>query len=300
MAWRGVHISEAARLKIDHRQFVVARSDGEVAIAVEDLAFLVLDTPQATITSAALAALLEEGAVIIQCDAKHLPTGLALPFHAHFRQGEIARRQIAVTTPFKKRCWQAIVRAKILNQALALDGLEREGETRLRALAARVGSGDPENIEAQAARWYWSKLFDGFRRDDAEDRRNAMLNYGYAVLRACVARSLVASGLLPAFGLHHHSAANAFNLADDLLEPFRPVVDICVVRRLRDAPIDAALTLDDRRAMAATPSCPVKLGRETLTVLAACDRVTHSLCRAINSGDWRLLKLPSAVVEPAA
>jgi len=294
MAWRGVHISEAARLSIANKQLVVEQSGEPVHLPVEDLAWIILDTPKATITTAALAILMDAGIAVLQCDDRHLPAGIALPFHAHYRQGDIARRQIATTVPFRKRTWQDIVRFKIINQADVLVLTNRPGVQQLRTMAKRVASGDSANIEAQAARHYWKCLFAEFRRGE-DDRRNALLNYGYAVMRACIARALVASGLLPAFGVHHDNAANAFNLADDMLEPFRPFVDLAVFRHISDFPDGEKLSIEDRRAMAAQPNTSVLIDGDQVTALVACERVAQSFVRSIQAGDWSLLKLPSIV-----
>lgn len=225
MAWRGVHISQPSRLTVRDRQLVVAQDDGEVTLAIEDIAWLVLDTPQVSVTGALLSTLVESGVAMIVPDARHHPAGVLLSFHQHHAQAHIAHLQTGITQPLKKRLWQGLVVAKIRNQAALLNQLGRPQAKAVFAMADRVGSGDPDNIEAQAARAYWSALFSDFTRADEADRRNALLNYGYAVVRAGLARACVASGLLPAFGIHHASRSNAFNLVDDLIEPFRPFVD---------------------------------------------------------------------------
>ena len=221
MAWKGLHLSRPARLNTADGQIVVAQDDGEVRLPLEDIAYIVLDAPHATLTTTLLSACMEAGIAIVSTDARHTPNGLMLPFHRHHRQAGVANMQIALGEPFKKRAWQRVAVAKIDNQAAHLDRGGHNGES-LRAMSRLVGSGDPQNIEARAARAYWGALFSDFVRDDASDLRNKLLNYGYAVLRAGIARSLVAYGLLPSIGLHHASVTNAFNLADDLIEPFRP------------------------------------------------------------------------------
>ena len=292
MAWRGVHISQPARLKHRDRQLVVSQDDGEVSLAIEDIAWLILDTPQISITGSLLSALAESGVAMIVPDAKHHPAGVLLPFHQHYAQAHIAHAQVAISQPLKKRMWQSLVVAKIANQAelLAILGHERAGT--LLAMSGRVGSGDPDNIEAQAARVYWSALFDNFVRANEDDRRNSLLNYGYAVVRAAIARACVASGLLPAFGLHHASKSNAFNLVDDLIEPFRPNVDRLAHSRANECE-NENLTLDDRRHMAGILNDTIMLGRERLTVLAATEAVATSLVRAIENRSAALLQLPS-------
>jgi CRISPR-associated protein Cas1 len=294
MAWRGVHLSKPARLSLADGQVVVSQDDGEVRLALEDVAWIVLDTPQATMTSALVSACMAAGIAVIATDETHTPSGLMLPFHRHFRQGEIARMQVAMGAPLKKRLWQAVVRAKILNQAAALDLLGREGAKPLREMARLVGSGDPENVEARAARDYWAKLWPDFRREDASDRRNKLLNYGYAVARAGVARALVASGFIPAFGFMHASATNAFNLADDLVEPFRPFVDVLAWHTAGEGrPSTDDLSLDDRRTMAGILLKDARVGAEKVTLLLATEKAAESLVRAMESALPDALALPT-------
>jgi CRISPR-associated protein Cas1 len=294
MAWRGVHLTKPARLSFADGQMVVAQDDGEVRLPLEDIAWIILDGAHATLTSTLLSACMDSGIVVIATDEKHTPNGLALPFHGHFRQGEVAHRQIGMSEPLKKRLWQAIVQAKIANQAASLQAADADAAATLREMTRHVGSGDPENVEARAARFYWSRFFADFRREDAGDRRNALLNYGYAVLRAGIARVLVAYGLLPAFGIHHASVSNAFNLADDLIEPFRPFADAVARRRMEaDARNPGDLTADDRRAMASVLLEETRFDGETVTLLTAAERCAMSLVRAVETGTPRALRLPA-------
>jgi CRISP-associated protein Cas1 len=220
MAWRGVHITQPSRLSLAEGQIVVARDESDVRLPIEDVAWIVIDTPQVLLSTALMSACMDAGMVMIITDRAHTPSGLILPFHRHYRQAEIAATQVAISVPLKKRLWQIIVQAKIANQAAALIDCGQDASPLL-AMTRLVGSGDPENTEARAARAYWPRLFIDFVREDGTDKRNALLNYGYAVVRSAVARALVAAGLLPAFGVNHASMTNAFNLADDLVEPGR-------------------------------------------------------------------------------
>lgn len=292
MAWRALHLSRAARLSLADGQLVVSQDDSEVRLPLEDLACIVLDTPQATLTTALAAACMSAGVAVMITDERHHPSGLLLPFHRHHRQGAIAQLQAGLSQPLRKRLWQAVVRAKIENQAGVLSALGREGAGALRAMRRHVGSGDPTNVEARAARAYWSCLWDEFRREDARDRRNALLNYGYAVLRAGVARALVASGLLPAFGIGHASAANPFNLADDLLEPFRPFVDR-VANGLALATPAGDLAREERAALASVLMAECRMGEDVMTLLNACDRVAQTLVAAMEQGSAGALALPA-------
>jgi CRISPR-associated protein Cas1 len=294
MAWRGLHLTQPARLSLKDGQVAVAQDDGEVRLALEDLAFIVLDAPQSTVTTTLLSACMNAGIAIVLTDETHTPSGLALPFHRHFRQGDIARRQAEMSTPLKKRIWQAIVQRKIENQAAALARFGREGADTLFAMAKRVGSGDPDNVEARAARFYWSRLWPEFRREDDGDRRNKLINYGYAVARSAVARSLVACGLLPAFGLMHASGVNAFNLADDFVEPFRPFVDVAAWRAVGEGqPCRRDLSVEDRRTMAAVTFVEARMGSDTVTLLVAAERASASFLAAIEAGSPAPLELPA-------
>jgi CRISPR-associated protein Cas1 len=294
MAWRGLHLTRPSRLSYADGQVVVAQDDGEVRLALEDVAWIVLDTPQSTLSGSLLSACMSAGVALIATDEKHAPSGVALPFHRHFRQGEIAHRQVAMGVPLKKRLWQRIVRAKIDNQAANLAALGGGDGRVLTEMARHVGSGDPDNVEARAARHYWARLWPEFRRDDEGDRRNMLLNYGYAVARAGVARSLVAAGLLPAFGVNHASATNAFNLADDVLEPFRPFVDrLAWTVAGEGRPSRERLSVEDRRAMAGILLADAKVGGDAVTLLVAAERAAESLVRAIDSSLPEALELPA-------
>lgn len=293
MAWKGLHLTQAARLSLADGQLCVKQDAGEVCIALEDLAWIVIDTPQATLSSALMAACMEAGVAMVFTDERHTPSGLALPFHRHHRQGAVAKLQIETKDGVKKRLWQAIVRAKILNQAAALAALGHNDAHTLKEIARHVEPDDPDNVEARAARFYWGRLFNDFIRDNVDDRRNKMLNYGYAVVRAGVARGLVASGFLPAFGLKHDGAANAFNLADDFVEPFRPFVDLLTWRTSGEgAGKDGDLTLDDRRAMAGALLINGKVGGGEVSLLVAAEMAAASLVRALEHEKASLLELP--------
>ena len=178
MAWKGVHLSRPARLSHAEGQLVIAQDDGTARLPLEDVAWIVLDTPRATVTSALLSACMEAGIAVIATDRRHHPSGMALPFHRHHRQAAVAALQLEASLPLKKRLWQAIVRAKIENQAAVLNGCGRSGGGPLLAMAKLVGSGDPDNTEARAARDYWGWLFDNFARANAADHRNGLLDYG--------------------------------------------------------------------------------------------------------------------------
>lgn len=283
MAWRGLHISRPATLTLKQHRVEIAQDEGTLAFALEDIAWIVLDTPQVMLSGPLIAACMEAGIVLVSADAKHMPCGIVLPFHQHFRQAAIGPLQIAASAPLKKRLWQRIVRSKLKNQSALLRAVDPGAAETLASMARRVQSGDPDNVEARAARVYWSKLWPAFARRDDEDRRNALLNYGYAVVRAAVARALVAHGLLPAFGLQHRSVANAFNLADDIVESYRPMVDALALERWQQALDKTELDLDDRRGMAAVLNRNVRMGEETVQILTAVEQSAASLVRAFET-----------------
>ena len=295
MAWRGLHISQPARLSLHNRRLVVAREDqDELSFPLEDVAWVVLDTPQATATTTLMAACMQASIPLIVSDDKHTPCGVLLPFHQHYQQAGVAHRQIAASAPLRKRLWQTIVRRKLDNQAANLDRAQIDGGHTLRRMAGQVKSGDPGNVEARGARFYWRRLFVDFRRHDDGDVRNAMLNYGYAVLRAATARALVAAGLLPAFGIHHAGAQNAFNLADDILEVLRPVADWKVFKmtgqgRRRE---NVELSKEDRQELVSVMTDTMALEGEQLSVLPAIDRSVASLVRAFSGDGHEALVLP--------
>jgi CRISP-associated protein Cas1 len=296
MAWRGLHISRATRLSLADNQIVAKQDDAEVRIAIEDIGWIVLDSPQVTLSTALISACMNSGIAVITTDATHTPNGLLLPFHRHHRQAEIAALQTTLSAPLKKRLWQTVIRSKIDNQAINLIGCGQDA-TALRAMVNLVGSGDPDNVEARAARAYWPRLFKEFIREDDSDKRNALLNYGYAVVRSAVARALVAVGLVPAIGLYHASMSNAFNLADDMVEPFRPFVDREVWELSGQGSVrDGETTVDERRRLASVLTEATQFGTEKTTLFTATENAAESLVRAMQSGSAALLQLPRMVM----
>ncbi|MGH9821169.1 MAG: type II CRISPR-associated endonuclease Cas1, partial [Pyrinomonadaceae bacterium] len=212
-----------------HKQLMIEKDKETVGtVPIEDLGVLIIDSPQTTISAGLISYLAENNVALVFTDAKHLPSSVSIPFSNNSLQNKILQQQVAVSVPQKKRLWASIISAKILNQSRSL-GLCGGDGTALAKIAKRVPSGDPKNLEAYAARIYWQKLFGGdFRRNrDAADA-NMLLNYGYAIIRASMARAIVATGLHPAFGIHHNNQYNAMPLADDLMEPLRPFIDVRV------------------------------------------------------------------------
>lgn len=265
------------------RGFCVVKENGEeqARLPLDDMDCLMLTGQTASLTTALLHALMERKIPVAVCGANYHPSGLLLPVIGHGLQKRMLRLQIEATEPFRKRIWQTITMAKVNHQAKVLEDCGTSG-LELRSMADRVRSGDPDNIEARAAREYWKLLFDKDFRRHADDGINAALNYGYAVLRAQVARSLVSSGLNPALGLHHENDENPFCLADDIIEPFRPLVDSEVVGLLKDGKIEALIPAH-KQALIGVLNQDVKMEGETSTVANAILRSCQSLARAFEN-----------------
>lgn len=237
MTNRILDVSESpARLCVRCEQLILQREDrADVSMPLGEMAVVLVAHPQVSYTQAVLSGLAEAGGAFVACNRQNLPVGMFLPLAAHHAQAERFAAQAAAPLPMRKRLWQQVVRAKIRAQARTLENLHGTDHG-LAALVGRVGSGDPRNVEAHAAQRYWPRLFAdlSFRRHRENEDQNLLLNYGYAVLRAIVARAVCAAGLHPTLGIHHHHRANAFCLADDLMEPFRPTVDRAVAEYLAD------------------------------------------------------------------
>ena len=230
MIKRVVDISEQAYLHITHKQLCVDKNGQTVAkIAIEDLGILILQHPATVITQSVITLCQQNNVAILFCDERHLPISVTLPlWTGHSLHTKIVKEQVASSIPRRKRLWQQVVKAKISEQAVTIEQAGMQSN-KLRRLVVKVKSGDPENLEAQAAQDYWKRLMGHeFRRDISADGINSVLNYGYSIVRAMVARSLVGTGLHPAIGLHHKNQYNGLCLADDIMEPFRPWVDAII------------------------------------------------------------------------
>ena len=230
MIKRTLYFGQAAYLSLRDGQLLVRlpAEERSRSIPIEDIGVLILDHQQISITHGLMNALEAHKCALITCSASHMPSGLFLPLNAHSLQSERFQTQIEATLPLKKQLWQQTVRMKIQNQARVLEEVYAQPQANMLAWVKQVRSGDPDNLEARAAAYYWANLFPSlpkFTREREESAPNALLNYSYALLRAVVARSLVAVGLLPTLGIHHHNRYNAYCLADDIMEPYRPYVD---------------------------------------------------------------------------
>jgi CRISPR-associated protein Cas1 len=288
---------QPACLSIRNGLLVIRPEGGETqTVPLADVAVLVAAHPQVSFTLAVLAGLASSGALLVACDQKRQPAAMMLPLASHHLQTERYAAQARLGLPARKRMWQQIVRAKIAAQARVLQ--ERTGkDLGLAMVAGRVRSGDPNNLEAQAARVYWPALLgETFRRSPEDDGVNALLNYGYAVLRAIVARAICAAGLHPTFGLHHRNRYDTFCLADDLMEPFRPLVDVVVARLAGGREERVELDRDAKRTLLEPLLGRFSNGDESRTLFDWASRCAFSLAAVI---DGRTARLDIPVIRHA-
>jgi len=302
MTERVIDISdEPARLCVRDGCLVIERGEGDwqgaIRVPLKDIACVILTEKRTSVTQSVLSSLAEAGGALIACDSKCMPVGMMLPLNGHTTQGERFVAQAAATLPTRKRLWQEIVREKVKAQGRLLARI-RGSDRGLLALSSRVRSGDPDNVEGQAARRYWTMLFEdpAFVRDRDRPGRNALLNYGYAVLRATVARAVCASGLHPSLGLHHHNRYDSFCLVDDLMEPFRPVVDGAVVGvvegRAFDVEADAVeLDRETKRVLLGVLASRQESRGEARSLFDLARRAASSLVKVF-TGEARRLDLP--------
>lgn len=294
MIKRTIYFGNPARLsKKDSQLLIDFFEDGKESktVPIEDIGVLVLDNYQLTITQALLSALLENNAAVLCTDSKHMPAAMFLNMQGHTELSEHYKWQLEASVPLKKNLWQQTVRAKLQNQAKLLEIYNQKFEDIL-IMANDVKSGDTGNNEAQAAAAYWKRLFDpelGFKRGRYEDAPNNLLNYGYATLRAVVARSLAASGLLCAFGIFHRNKYNPFCLADDIMEPYRPFVDQLVCTII-DSDIDySELTPSIKKELLQIPALDIIIDGEKSPLMVGMQRTTASLARCYEGKTRQIL-----------
>lgn len=272
----------------------VLKKEAEITRAIEDIGVVVLDHKQITVTTGLLDALLENNCAVVTCDSRSMPAGLLLPLSGNTTQSERFRDQISASLPLRKQLWQQTIQCKIRNQAATLS-LCSNAETKcMQVWANDVRSGDPDNLEARAAVYYWKNLFGhvlGFVREREGVSPNHLLNYGYAILRAIIARSLVASGLLPTFGIHHHNRYNAYCLADDIMEPYRPYVDRLVYEITEQYGTDVELSKDIKAELLSIPTLDVVISGKRSPLMVAALQTTASLYKCF-SGELRKISYP--------
>ena len=304
MIKRTLYFGNPAYLSLKMKQMVVRipqKDDGDLpseedmvrTVPIEDLGLIILDNKQITITQGLIDALLENNCALITCDSKRMPVGLMLPLAGNTIQNERFRSQLDSSLPLRKQLWQQTIEAKIRNQAAVLRYVTGMEHKNMIKWSDSVRSGDADNMEARAAVYYWKTIFPNdpcFIRDREDDGANALLNYGYAILRAVVARALVGAGLLPTLGIHHHNRYNAYCLADDIMEPYRPYVDKLVVEMLEDGAEDK-LNATNKVKLLNIPVIEVKINEKRSPLMIAVSQTVSSLVKCFR-GDCRKLIYP--------
>ncbi|MCL2053785.1 MAG: type II CRISPR-associated endonuclease Cas1 [Oscillospiraceae bacterium] len=293
MAYRNIMIQNEARLSLKSKQLCLKTETVEATFAIEDIDTILIENRQTTVSTALLGRLAQSGVALFICDEYHLPCAVLTPYLQHSRQHEIVKNQLELSTPVKKQLWKQIVTAKIRNQAkcLSLCGNETAAD-KIELIAKTVRSGDEGNAEGYAAAQYFPALFgDDFTRGGDCDQRNAWLNYAYAIIRGCVARSLTVYGFFPLFGLQHHSSLNQFNLADDFIEPFRPIADLFTAK---NASCDDRLTSKIKQQLVNLVNYDIMLNEKKYALSYAIELTVKSFS-AVCAGKSKNLILPELI-----
>lgn len=303
MIKRTIYFGNPVYLSLSNAQMMIKKQAEDAgngnattgSIPIEDIGVVVLDNRQITITSMLLSALLDNNVAIVSCDGKSMPTGLMLPLYGNTLQSERFAEQIGASLPLKKQLWQQTIEAKIWNQAAVLSAATGEVARNMYAWSGSVKSGDANNIEGRAAAYYWRNIFPEipfFVRDRNEAPPNNLLNYGYAILRAVVARALVAAGLIPTLGIHHHNRYNAYCLADDIMEPYRPYVDNIVVDIIKSGDTAPSLTKEYKTRLLQIPILDVAIDGKRSPLMIAVSSTATSLVKCFN-GECRKILYPT-------
>lgn len=290
MLKRTLFFSNPAHLSTKYNQLVITdKGNGEIKQApIEDLGFVVLDNQQITFTQSVMQELAANNTAVVICDKKHMPATMMFHLDTSQVQNQRFRHQVSASEPLKKQLWQQTVKEKIKNQAALLKHIGKN-DSALTYIATKVKSGDPSNEEAKAARHYWKYLFgESFRRDRYGAPPNPSLNYGYAILRAGVARALVGSGLLPTLGINHHNKYNAFCLADDIMEPYRPFVDKAVLEIRETIPAWHSMSKEVKAKLLEVLTCDIVIGGNKSPLMVGLSETTASLVKCFEGTEKRI------------
>jgi CRISPR-associated protein Cas1 len=293
MIKRTLYFGHPAYLYSRMQQLLIEQPDKNepIAVPIEDIGLVILDHGQITVTQTVLSRLLEQNVAVVTCDDTHHPAGMLLNLEGHSLQSQRFQLQADASIPLKKQLWQQTISQKISNQAASLEKIRQEAGV-LKTLAKTVKSGDADNVEAQAASFYWKRFFPDFlefTRERFGPPPNNLLNYGYAILRAMVARALIGSGLLPTLGIHHRNQYNAFCLADDIMEPYRPFVDQVVYQLVRQNGKYLEMTPTMKQALLSIPVLDVKLDGKKSPMMNAISRTTNSLAACYEGSARKIL-----------
>jgi CRISP-associated protein Cas1 len=294
MVKRTLHFSNPAHLSFSNAQLVIdIKGEQKITktIPIEDIGVVIIEHPQITLSISVLDALIKANVAVVSCDDHYMPSGMFLPLDGHNTQTERIRNQLNASEPLKKQLWQQTIKCKIENQAAVLEKLGIDGN-RLKLLASKVLSGDSSNLEAQAAAYYWQQLYGSdFVRSRKMESPNAQLNYGYAILRSLVARALSASGMYPSVGIHHRNKYNAFCLADDIMEPYRPFVDWQIINMFDGTELETGLTKDQKIKLLSLPQLDISIQQLTRPLFHAVSITTASLYKCFD-GEIRKVSYP--------
>ena len=289
MAFRNVYLQNDVYLKIKDEQLVVKKTNEETTIPLEDLNSVFIESLQTVITTYTLQKFIEHDIIVYVCDEKHLPTGIIIGTNNYSRQLKNIKQQIEMSKPLMKRIWQDIVKVKILNQAKCLQELNIKQYTKLEEMLIGITSGDKNNVEAKAASLYFKLLFGSKFNRSLDCIQNAALNYGYAIVRGMIARTLVMYGFEPSIGIFHHSQLNNFNLADDFIECFRPLVDLYILTNV-DLTQDE-LTPENKKEIYKIINCLVLIDCKKFNNQCAIEYMIKSFSTSMNKNE-NLIKLP--------
>ena len=293
MAFRTLTIDSPAELHVRSGQLTIQREQDEkpLLLDLDDLVCIVLANLDITLSTGALNAIATRGITVLGCGRNFAPSSIILPFARNSRYSEIVSSQLSMSLPLQKQLWRRLVKQKILNQAAVLRLENLKGASKLEELAATVRSGDPDNREAVAARYYFPRLKPGYVRNEISPTSSA-LNYGYAVVRSALSRAVVSHGFITSVGLHHDNERNEFTLVDDLIEPFRPMVDLQMLQLNLEDEDPSHLSRTARRNLTSVLRNTCLLSGRKTSCLLATDELVVSLMRAIEQKDARLLEVP--------
>lgn len=292
MGWKTILFSNPCKLYVKNYQLQYESSEGIITIPLEDISTIILDHQQITLSNYLLMSCEKYNITLFTCNEKHQPNNILTPFYQHSRNTKIVFAHINIQEPLKKRLWQKIVKQKIYNQSTVLKKLFQNNE--LDNYINKVQSGDITNIEGQASKKYWSILFKNFKRH-SEDKQNTLLDYGYAIIRGTLSKYIAASGMIPCLGIHHCNNLNSFNLTEDLIESFRPFVDLLVSQSTTLN--DNAFTKIDKGYLLSILNKQCLFKGEQITIQNACEDVCQTLAKSMIEKDVTKLELPRFIED---
>jgi len=292
LAWRTIYIINKCKLSLKDNNLIYNNFEkGDILkVPLDDIDVIMLENNYSTITTALLSQLPEYNIALFTCNNFNVPNSIMCPFNGHYRHLLIAKLQMNMSEPLKKRLWKKIIQRKIEGQSYVLQIFQKEEAKLIDNLRHKVKSGDPSNVEGYSASIYWKALFGKFTRND-DNFINACLNYGYSIVRGVICRTLSVAGLLPAFGIFHCNQLNQFNLADDFLEIYRPIVDFNVIKILQETKEKKELTHNEKVKLLNILNFSVLLNNFEINVLNSVEIVIDSFVRAIKNNDYKMLEI---------